>query len=208
MIGLIGKKIGMTSVFNQKQEIIPVTVVEAGPCVVLGVREKKIQLGFEPIKENRVKKPLLGFFKKINLPPLRVIKEFKLAEEKQYEIGQKLTVEIFKEGEFVDITGTSIGKGFQGGMKRWGWSGGPQTHGSMSHRRIGSAGSSTSPGRVLKGHRMPGRMGNKTVTIQNLEVVKVDPENNLLLIKGALPGCKNSYVIVKKAKKKPKLKSS
>jgi len=206
-IGILGKKIGMTQIFTEDAKLVSVTVIEAGPCPVLAVKEKNIQIGFDSVKENRVKKPLLGYFKKINVTPLKLIKELPKVPKKEYKVGEELKVDLFNPGDFVDVTGTSIGKGFQGGMKRWHWHGGPQTHGSMSHRRPGSIGSSATPSRVLKGHPMPGHMGAGRVTIQSLRVVKIDPQNNLLLVKGAIPGHRNSYLVIKKAKKK-KVKES
>lgn len=202
MTGLLGKKIGMTQVFAENGNLVGVTAIEAGPCCVLSVNEKSIQLGFDNIKESRVKKPELGYFKKLNVAPRRIIREVSKDPQTEYKVGQELRADLFKTGDFVDITGTSIGKGFAGGMKRWHWHGGPQTHGSTSHRRVGSMGSSTTPGRVWKGHHLPGHMGAASVTTQNLKVVKVDTENNLLLVKGTVPGHKNSYLIIKKAKKK------
>jgi len=202
MVALLGKKIGMTQIFDEKGNFVPVTVIEAGPCPVLRVNSKSIQIAFEQTKESALKKPVLGIFKKLNITPCRIIKEVLRDPQKEYKVGEELKVDIFKEGDFVDVTGYSKGKGFQGGVKRWGWSGGPKTHGSMSHRRIGSIGSSTSPGRVWKGHHLPGHMGNRKITTQNLRLIKVLPEKNLLLIKGAVPGANNSYLIVKKAKKK------
>jgi large subunit ribosomal protein L3 len=202
MTGLLGKKIGMTQVFTEDGRQVSVTAIEAGPCPVLTVKEKSLQIGFEPIKEARAKKPILGFFKKIDISPCKLIKEVQKAPDKDYKVGEELKVDLFKAGDFVDITATSIGKGFQGGMKRWNWKGGPKTHGSMSHRRPGSIGSTTTPGRVWKGHHLPGHMGAAKVTVQNLQVVKIDAQNNLLLIRGAIPGHRNSYVIIRKAKKK------
>lgn len=202
MSGLVGKKIGMTQVFTDDGKFVSVTAIEAGPCPVLAVKEKSIQVGFDLAREKKVKKPILGYFKKLNITPRKVIREFLKEPAKEYKVGEELKVDLFNVGDFVDITGTSIGKGFQGGMKRWHWRGGPQTHGSTSHRRVGSIGSTTSPGRVFKGHHLPGHMGAAQVTLQNLKVIKVDAENNLLLIKGAVPGHKNSYLIIRKAKKK------
>lgn len=202
MTGLLGKKIGMTQIFAEDGKLVSVTAIEAGPCCVLSINEKSIQLGFDKLKENRVKKPELGYFKKLNTAPRRIIREVSKDPQTEYKVGQELKADLFKSGDFVDITGTSIGKGFAGGMKRWHWHGGPKTHGSTSHRRVGSIGSTTTPGRVWKGHHLPGHMGAITVTTQNLKVVKVDAENNILLVKGAVPGHKNSYLIIKKAKKK------
>lgn len=202
MAGILGKKIGTTQVFSEEGRLVSVTAIEAGPCPVLAIKEKSVQIGFDLAKESRVKKPIAGFFKKINIAPRKVIKEFLREPSKEYKVGEELKVDLFKPGDFVDITGISIGKGFQGGMKRWHWHGGPQTHGSMSHRRVGSIGSTTTPGRVWKGHHLPGHMGAKRVTLQNLRVIKADPQNNLLLVKGSVTGYKNSYLIIKKAKNK------
>lgn len=202
MSGILGKKIGMTQVFDEKNNIVSVTAIEAGPCPILAVKEKYIQLGFDSVKENHLKKPLLGYFKKLNVAPRKIIREVLKESDKEYKVGEEIKVDLFKVGDFVDITGTSKGKGFQGGMKRWHWKGGPKTRGSTSHRRVGSLGSSTSPGRVWKGHHLPGHMGAERTTTQNLRIVKVDAQNNLLLVKGAVPGHKNSYLIIKKAKKK------
>jgi len=192
----------MTQVFADDGTMISITVIEAGPCPVLAIKDKSVQIGFDPAKEKRMKKPLSGYFKKINVAPQKLIREFLKSPDKEYKVGEEIKVDLFKTGDFVDVIGTSKGKGFQGGMKRWHWQGGPETHGSTSHRRVGSIGSSTTPGRVFKGHHMPGHMGNVRKTLQNLKVVRVDLENNLLLIKGAVPGHKNSYLIINKAKKK------
>lgn len=203
MTGILGKKIGMTQVFTANEKrLIPVTAIEAGPCPVLAVKDKWIQLGFDSTPENRLKKPLAKYFLKLNISPQKIIREVSKEPGKEYKVGEEVKVDLFKAGDFVDITGTSLGKGFQGGMKRWNWHGGSKTHGSTSHRRIGSLGSSTTPGRVWKGHHLPGHMGMRRVTVQNLEVVKVDAQNNLLLVKGAVPGYKNSYLIIRKATKK------
>jgi len=204
---ILGKKIGMTRVFTDKGDMLGVTAIEAGPCMILSVKEKNIQLGFDPVSEKRLKKPISGYFKKLNLAPKKLIKEVLKEAAKDYKVGEEIKVDLFKAGDFVDITGTSLGKGFQGGMKRWHWQGGPATHGSTSHRRVGSIGSSTTPGRVFKGHHMPGHMGAHKTTIQNLKVVKVDLENNLILVEGAVPGHKNGYLVIAKAiKKTPKNK--
>lgn len=202
MTGILGKKLGMTQVFTQDGKLVGVTAIEAGPCPVLAVGDKSIQIGFDLADEKKVKKPILGIFKKIKIAPRKVIKEVMKEPAKEYKVGDQIKVDLFKPGDFVDVTGTSIGKGFQGGMKRWHWSGGPQTHGSMSHRRVGSIGSSTSPGRVFKGHHLPGHMGASRTTMQNLRVVKIDAENNLILIKGPVPGHKNGYLMIRKATKK------
>jgi len=202
MTALLGKKIGMTQVFSDDGRRVSVTAIEAGPCAVLSIKDKSIQLGFEEIKESKVKEPLLGLFKKIGVSPRRFIKEVTKDVSYEYKVGEELKVDLFKPQDCVDVTGVSIGKGFQGGMKRWGWHGGPKTHGSTSHRRVGSIGSSTTPGRVWKGHHLPGHMGMDKVTIQNLKVIKTDLEKNLLLVEGGVPGHENSYLIISKTRKR------
>ena len=200
-LGLLGRKLGMTQWISQDGQFIPVSCLEMGPCFVLEVKEKSITLGYEDIKETKTKKPQLGFFKKINVTPKKIIKEMP-KDAQEYKVGQELTVDIFQEGDFIDARGVSIGKGFQGGMKLWNWRGGPRSHGSTSHRRVGSIGSSASPSRVFKGRHLPAHMGAKVITIQNLKVVRVDKENNFLLVKGAVPGHKNSLLVIRKSKKK------
>ncbi len=203
--GLLGKKIGMTRIFDQEGNIIPVTVVEAGPCPVLGLKEtpkKKVMLGFLPAVESRINKPKSGFFKKIGVAPVKVIREFESQDNSSYKIGQDLKVDMFKAGDFVDVSSVSKGKGFQGGMKRWHWAGGPAAHGSMHHRRVGSIGSSAWPSRTIKGKHMPGHMGDQRVTTQGLRVMEVDLENNLLSLKGSVPGGKNCIVEINRSLKK------
>ncbi|MBU4345873.1 MAG: 50S ribosomal protein L3 [Candidatus Omnitrophica bacterium] len=203
MKGLLGKKIGMTQIFSEDGQRIPVTVIEAGPCPVLAVKEKSIQLGFDLVeKERRLKKSISGYFKKLNVTPQRFIREIPKEPNKEYKVGDQLKVDLFATGEFVNVSGTSRGLGFQGGMKRWGWKGQCQSHGSMSHRRVGSIGSSAEPSRVWKGHHLPGHMGDRRVKTENLRIVKVDLPNNLLLVKGAVPGHRNGYLIIEKARKK------
>jgi len=205
MTGILGKKIGRTHIFSTSGEMVGVTAIEAGPCPILAVKGASIQIGFEPQAAKRTKKPILGMFKKLNMAPLKYIREVSKEQAREYKVGEELKVDLFKEGDFVDVTGTSIGRGFQGGMRRWNWHGGPQTHGSMSHRRVGSMGSTTTPGRVWKGHHLPGHMGHAQVTMQNLKVIKVDLENNLLLVEGSVAGPKNGFLIIKKSiKKQPK----
>jgi large subunit ribosomal protein L3 len=210
-IGLLAKKLGMTRLFNEHGRSVPVTVLQAGPCAVTQVKEPKtdgyraIQVGFEPVKKvSRVTKPLQGHFKKAGTEAFRYVREFRLPTEGEsaYTIGQQLTVEVFQEGEIVDVTGTSIGKGFQGGMKRWHWKGGKATHGSTQHRAPGSIGSTTTPGRVIKGHHLPGHMGHERVTIQNLRIMKIDPAAHLLVIEGAVPGPERRLVMVRKSMKR------
>lgn len=202
MIGILGKKLGMTSVFDEKGNSVNVTAIEAGPCPVLAIKDKTLQLGFDLANEKKVGKPRSGFFKKLNIAPRKFIREVSKEPGKEYKVGDELKVDLFKTGDFVDIRGVSIGKGFQGGMKRWHWSGGPMTHGSTSHRRVGSIGSTTTPGRVWKGHHLPGHMGDKRTTTQNLKVVQAITDKNILLIKGSVPGSKNAYLVISKAKKK------
>jgi len=210
--GLLGKKLGMTHIYDDYGRRMAVTAIQAGPCTVLGLRSPKphgytaVQLGFEPMKEDRVSKPRLGQFKQAGTGPFRHVREFRLAKETkdgELAIGQQLTVEMFQPYELVDVTGISIGKGFQGGVKRWGWKGGPQTHGSMSHRRPGSIGSTTTPGRVWRGHHLPGHMGLDRVTTQNVRVVRVDAQNNLLLIQGSVPGSDDGLIMISKSMKRP-----
>ena len=211
MVGILGKKIGMTQVYDDKGVLTPVTLVEAGPCYVLQVKDVKtdgynaLRLGFGGKRANLATKAEMGIIKKASLEkPLRVIREIKVKETANYKVGQKIEADIFAAGDFVDVAGTSIGKGFQGGVKRWGWAGGPGGHGSMFHRAIGSIQSGARLSRVTKGHHMPGHMGCATVTVQNVEVLKVDKDNNLIALKGSIPGSRNSYIIVKEAKKRPK----
>ena len=202
--GLLGKKLGMTQIFDAEGNLIPVTVVEAGPCTVLELKESpvKIKLGFEPVKESRVSKAQLGFFKKIGVDPSRFVKEFNSTDNAEYKIGQQLKADLFKPGDYVDVTGTSIGKGFQGGMKLWHWMGGPAGHGSMHHRRVGSIGASADPSRTLRGTNMPGHMGCKRITVQGLRVMDVNAENNTILLKGAVPGYQNTLLTINRSQKK------
>jgi large subunit ribosomal protein L3 len=192
----------MTQVFTPEGKKVSVTAIEAGPCPVLAVKAKAVQLGFDAVKEQRLQKPVAGLFKKHNIPPRKFIREVPKEDGREYKIGEELTIAMFAEGSFVDVTGISRGKGFQGGMKRWHWAGGPETHGHTSHRRVGSIGSTTTPGRVWKGHHMPGHMGADRVTVQNVRVVKIDAASNILLVEGAVPGPKNAYLIIRSAKKK------
>ncbi len=203
--GLLGKKLGMTQIFDQDGNLIPVTVIEAGPCYVLSLINSphlKVKLGYKTVKESRLRKPELGFFKKVGVNPLRIIKEFESTDNKDYKVGQEIKLDIFKSGDFVNITGITIGKGFQGGVKRWNWAGGPGSHGSMQHRQVGSIGSTTDPGRTLVGHHMPGHMGAEKNTVENLRVMQVDTENGVLLVKGAVPGHKNCYLTINRSHKR------
>ncbi|MEK7714445.1 MAG: 50S ribosomal protein L3 [candidate division NC10 bacterium] len=207
--GLIGRKVGMTQVFGEDGSHVPVTVIEAGPCTILEIRREDthgydaLQVGFGSKKKN-VTKPQAGLFKKANVAPMRVVREVRLEKTEKlqgYEVGQSLTVELFSPGELVDVVGVTKGKGFQGGVKRYGWSGGDATHGSMFHRAPGSIGASSDPSRVWPGHHMPGRMGGARRTTLNLSVVRVLPEQNLVLVRGAVPGANGSLVMIRKSVK-------
>ena len=205
MSGLIGKKVGMTSIFDENGKNIPCTVIEAGPCVVTQVRTKEVdgyealQLGFDDKAEKRANKAEIGHFKKAGSSPLKKVVEFQEFEG-EYKLGDVITVEHFVEGEFIDVTGTSKGKGFKGVVKRHGFGGvGQSTHGQHNRLRApGSIGAASYPARVFKGIRMAGRMGAEKVTVQNLKVLKVVAEKNLLVVKGCVPGHKNAYVIIQK----------
>ncbi len=204
MNGIIGRKIGLTRIFDQYGRNIPVTVIEAGPCYVTQIKTQDkdgynaVQLGFEEIREKVLNSPKLGHLKKSG-KALRTLKEFRDFEADGLKTGSEITVEIFKPGDVVVVTGTSKGKGFQGGVKRHGFHGGPKTHGQSDRLRApGSIGASSSPSRVWKGMRMPGQMGNETVTIRNLKVVEVNTEKNLLLVKGSVPGARNGIIRIMK----------
>jgi large subunit ribosomal protein L3 len=209
--GLIGRKVGMTQVFGDDGNHVPVTVIQAGPCTVVGVRTREqhgydaLQLGFETRK--KMSKPAAGTFKKANLSPMRVVREIRLEKPEQvaaYQVGQTLTAELFSPGELVDVVSVTKGKGFQGGVKRHGWFGGDATHGSMFHRAPGSIGASSDPSRVWPGHRLPGRMGGVQRTVLNLTVARVMPEQNLVLIRGAVPGPNGGLVMLRKSIKTTK----
>ena len=211
--GLIGRKVGMTQVFGDDGNMIPVTVVQLGPCTVVEVRSKAthgydaLQLGFEPKKKN-VTKAMAGVYKKAGAAtPMRVLREIRLQKSEAlapYSVGQSLTAEIFSPGELVDVVGVTKGKGFQGGVKRHGWAGGDATHGSMFHRAPGSIGASSDPSRVWPGHPLPGRMGGDRRTVLNLPVVRVLAEQNLILLRGAVPGARGGVVMVRKSVKQTK----
>jgi large subunit ribosomal protein L3 len=210
--GLIGRKVGMTQVFADDGNHVPVTVIQAGPCTVLGVRTRDrhgydaLQLGFEA-KTKNVSKPAAGAFKKANLSPMRVVREIRLEKAEQvagYQVGQALTAALFAPGELVDVVSVTKGKGFQGGVKRHGWYGGDATHGSMFHRAPGSIGASSDPSRVWPGHRLPGRMGGVQRTVLNVTVVRVMPEQNLVLVRGAVPGANGALVMIRKSVKTTK----
>lgn len=206
--GILGTKLGMTQIFDDQNRVVPVTVVEAGPCVVTQIRTEEkdgytaIQIAYGDIDPRKVNKPAAGHFKKAGVTPRRHVTEIRMADVSAYEVGQDVTVEIFDGIEFVDVTGTSKGKGYAGAMKRHGFRGQGAAHGNQAaHRRVGGIGACATPGRVFKGTRMAGRMGNDRVTTQNLKVQKIDAESNLILIKGAIPGAKGGIVTVKTAVK-------
>jgi large subunit ribosomal protein L3 len=203
---ILGRKIGMTQIFDGDGKVIPVTVIEAGPCTVVQIKNmdndgyEAVQLGFGEVKEKKLVRPKKGHFKKANVAPVKYLREFRL-EEITNNVGDIIKADIFENGEIIDVTGTTKGKGFQGVIKRHGQSRGPMSHGSMYHRRPGSMGATSTPGRVFKGKKLPGRMGSDTVTIQNLEVVRVDLDKNVLLVKGSVPGSKGTILKIKNAVK-------
>ena len=208
MKGIMGKKLGMTQIFGETGELVAVTVIEATPNVVVQKKtvDKEgydaVQLGFEPIREKLANKPKKGHFEKAGAKPMRFLREFKDDSFQALDLGSEVKVDIFEEGSFVEITGISKGKGTQGVIKRHGFQRGRESHGSKFHRMPGGLSAGTYPGRVFKGKRMEGRMGNEKVTVQNLEIVRVDADKNLLLVKGAVPGARNGMVLVKAALKK------
>ena len=205
--GLIGKKLGMTQIFDEQGKVIPVTVIEAGPCVVAQVKTVEtdgynaIQLGFGDVKESKINKPEKGHFAKSKLTPKKHLREFRLDSVENINVGDELKADTFTAGDQLDIQGTSKGKGLQGVIKRHGQSRGPMGHGSMYHRRPGSMGPTSTPGRVFKGKNLPGHMGMETVTIQNLEVVRVDLDKNIILVKGSVPGNKGAILKIRNSVK-------
>ena len=204
---IIGKKVGMTQIFDEKGKVIPVTVIEAGPCLVAQVKSVEtdgynaIQLGFGDVKESKLNKPEKGHFAKAKLALKKHLREFRLDSVDGVNVGDEIKVDTFQTGDKIDVQGTSKGKGFQGVIKRHGQSRGPMGHGSMYHRRPGSMGPTSTPGRVFKGKKLPGHMGRVTVTIQNLDVVKVDLDKNVILVKGSVPGAKGAILKIKSAVK-------
>src|SRR5881397_3245455 len=204
MIGLIGKKVGMTQLFDEKGEGIPVTIIEAGPCTITEVRTlerdgyRAVQLGYGGVKERRLTRPVIGQFQKRNLPPSRYLREFRVDDLDGFEVGKHLTVELFEKGRHVDVQGVTKGRGFQGVVKRYGFVAGHASHGPTHGKQPGSIGSSAYPSRVVKGKRLPGRMGGENLTVKNLEVVAVDADQNVLMLRGAVPGPPNGLVIVRK----------
>ena len=208
--GIIGKKIGMTQIFDEKGNVIPVTVIEATPNIVAQVKTvetdgyNSIQLGYEEVKDKHINKPEKGHFTKAGLAAKKHLREFRVEDVENYKVGDEVKADIFEAGEKIDVQGTTKGKGFQGVIKRHGQHRGPMGHGSMYHRRPGSMGSTSTPGRVFKGKKLPGHMGRVTVTIQNLDVVRVDMDKNVILVKGSVPGAKGAILKIKSAVKASK----
>jgi len=210
--GLIGKKIGMTQTFDEQGNMAPITVIKVGPCTVIQKKTRKkdgysaLQLGLvEDKSQKKATKPLVGHYEKSGAPPMKILREFQFAEKGEVKEGDQFFVDIFQVGEKVHVVGVSKGKGFAGVIKRWGFHGGKATHGSMFHRRPGSTGASAFPSRVMKGKKLPGHLGNSRVTVKNLKVIQADKENNLLVVKGAVPGARGGYLLIKKASFDPTL---
>ena len=207
---ILATKVGMTQIFNEDGVLTPVTVLQAGPCVVTQVKTadndgySAIQVGFVDKREKLITKPLKGHFNKAGVAYKRYVREFRVENAEEYAVAQEIKADVFEAGDKIDVSATSKGKGFQGAIKRHGFHRGPMTHGSKFHRHHGSNGSASDPARVFKGKKMPGHMGNKKITIQNLEIVRVDAEDNLLLVKGAVPGPKKSLVMIKETVKSGK----
>jgi large subunit ribosomal protein L3 len=207
-LGLIGKKLGMTQVFDKNGVLIPVTLIKAGPCPILQKKSKDsdgycaLRIGFDEKPARNVIKPEAGLFKKVGVSPVRIIREFRIDDVSKYEAGQVLNMDIFDEGEKIDVTGITKGRGFSGTIKRWGTRRGPETHGSHYHRRVGSMGASSDPSRVFKGKKLPGHYGNIKRTIGNLKIVGFEKDKNIILIKGSVPGHINSYIMIRKKRKK------
>mgnify|MGYP004458313425 CR=1 FL=1 len=205
--GIIAKKIGMTQIFSEDGSLIPVTVLQAGPCYVTQVKTiendgyEAVQVGFDDVREKLVTKPVKGHLDKAGVQTLRFMKEFKFENASEYKLGQEIKADIFEAGDKIDVTGKSKGKGFQGAIKRHGQSRGPMAHGSKYHRHAGSNGACSDPSKVFKGKKMPGQMGAVKVTVQNLEIVRIDTEDNLILVKGAIPGPRKSTVVLKESVK-------
>jgi large subunit ribosomal protein L3 len=205
-VGLLGKKLGMTQVYNDQGVVIPATLVQAGPCSILQIKGQEkdgysaVQIGFEDRKKKRATKAETGHCLKAKTSAKKWVREIRDDADTEYQLGQSLTVDIFEGVEKVDVTGTSKGRGFAGVVKRWGFSGGPATHGCTTHRSPGSIGAGTDPGRVFKGKKMAGRMGGVRTTVRNLDVVKIDKSRNLLVIRGAIPGPNGGYIIIRKSK--------
>jgi large subunit ribosomal protein L3 len=210
MIGIIGRKVGMTQIFTETGSVVPVTVIEAGPMFVTQIKTVEtdgynaVQVAFQDLKENRANKPVKGHFAKAGVALKKYVREFRVEDTSEFTVGQEIKADLFEAGILVDVQGNSKGKGTAGTIKRWNQSRGPETHGSKFHRAAGSLGAASYPARVIKGMHMAGHMGNETSTVQNLELVRVDAEQNVILVKGAVPGPKGGIVTVKKAIKASK----
>jgi large subunit ribosomal protein L3 len=206
--GILGKKLGMSQIFDAQGRVVPVTVIEAGPCTIIQRKKRQsdgydaVQIGFGSKKAHRVNKPMLGHFQHAGKGAFGALRELRVESDSSLEVGQEIRVDIFREGDFVDVTGQTKGRGFAGVVKRWGFKGGPGSHGSMHHRAPGSIGGSSWPSRVFKNMKMGGHYGNERVTVLNLRVVAIQTEKNLLLVRGAVPGAKNGFVFVRRAIKK------
>jgi large subunit ribosomal protein L3 len=204
MIALIGQKGNMAQLYDERGVVVPATEVKVGECVVVGKRTREqngyeaLQIGFGAASKRKSRKPLLGFYKKAGIPPARSLQEIEVDKIADYKVGQKLGVGVFALGDTVHVTGITRGRGFTGGMRRWGWHGGPASHGSMFSRRIGSLGSGTTPGHPLKGRTQAGHYGVEQVTIRNLSIVKLEPEKGVLYVNGAIPGYRGSLVLIRK----------
>ena len=202
MKGIIGRKIGMTRIFDENGESVPVTVIEAGPCPVVELKTRDthgyeaVQIGFGMRRAKSTSKPLLGHFKKAGVEPVRILRELRVDSASEYEVGQPIKADLFKVGDRINVTGVSRGKGFQGVVKRWGFGGGPDSHGSRRHRAPGSIGQCATPAKVWKNRKMAGHAGSRRVTVKNLEVVEVDPDKNVIAVRGAVPGHPRGYVIL------------
>jgi large subunit ribosomal protein L3 len=202
MKGIIGKKLGMTRIFNEKGESVPVTVIEAGPCPVVEVKTEDsdgynaIQIGFGRRKPANVNMPTKGHFEKAGVGPTRVLREIRVNDPSGYEVGNEIKADLFQAGDLVRVTGYTKGKGFQGVVKRWGFSGSPDSHGSRNHREPGSIGQCATPAKVWKNRKMPGQAGHERITVRNLEVIQVDADRNIIAVRGAVPGHKNGYVML------------
>lgn len=202
---LIGRKLGMTQIFEESGNLVPVSVIQAGPCPIVQVKTPEkdgysaVQIGFGDIRDKRVSKPLKGHFKRGGTSPKRVLREVRVEDASQYKIGEAVDASIFEGAEKVHVLGVSKGRGFAGTIKRHGFSRGPETHGSHDHRQVGSVGQCAWPARIFKGKRMPGRMGGRNSKVKNLKLVQVDAENNLLYVRGAIPGANDGFVFVEKA---------
>ena len=206
MRGLIGKKVGMTQMFDDREELIPITVVEAGPCPIVQIKSKErdgydaIQLGYAEIPARKANKPMAGVFEKAGVKPQRMLKEFRMKNGETYKIGQALDVSLFQVGDQIDVTGKSKGRGFAGVVRRYNFKGAPKSHGTPDRVRApGAIGQCATPSRVFKGKKMPGRMGNERVTVKNLSVIRVDKDRNLLFLRGCVPGPKNGYLLIRGA---------